>query len=95
MPEALDIGELHSPGQIGDCSEYLPVDEITYPAEAEDDCGRNSKNIKQGPKRNLIDHAEYRNTCRPAEYKPVRGKTSDPDTRDQCKVIAIEFPFII
>ena len=94
MAEALRVGELHRPPDIGRRADDLAVDEVSDPSHAHQESGRNDERVRHEQEGLPVAACEQRGGERSAEQQPVRRHAAEPPGRNQVQVIAVEGPFV-
>ena len=94
MAEALRVGELHGPPDVGHRADDLAVDEVADASRPHQERGRDYQNVRHEQERLAVAVREQGGADSSAEQQAMRGHAAEPPRRNQMEVLAIERPFV-
>ena len=94
MPEALGVGELHRPPDVGRRTDDLAVDEIADSSHPHQERGRNDERVGYQQERLAAAVREQGGAEPAAEQQSVRRHAAEPPGGNQMEVILVERPFV-
>ena len=94
VAEALRVGELDRPPDVGRRADDLAVDEVADPPHAHQERGRNDENVRDEQERLAAAVREQRGAESSPEQQAVRGHAAEPPGGNQMEVVPVERPLV-